>query len=149
MIEITVEGADKLQARMVRTASRWEKDSHEILSKTRAYMLTSLRLNFDESGRPTRWPPLKYRSGKPLILTGRLRRAAIGRGESIREEQHSGGKHSIEFGVNPSVFYGKFQQFGTSRGIPPRPFILFQENDKTALMEMVARWYFTAFEGVR
>lgn len=149
MITIHVEGAAALQARMVTTATRWEKDSHEILTQCQNFMNTSIRLNFDESGRPTRWPPLKYRSGKPLILTGRLRRAAIGRGESIREEQHSGGKHSIEFGVNPSVFYGKFQQFGTSRGIPPRPFILFQENDKTALMEMVARWYFTAFEGAR
>ena len=48
-------------------------DVADTLKEISEMMQRSVQLTFDEGGRPDKWTPLKYRSGKPLILTGALR----------------------------------------------------------------------------
>jgi len=48
-------------------------DLTETLKEISEMMQRSVQLTFDESGRPGKWMPLKYRNGKPLILSGALR----------------------------------------------------------------------------
>ncbi len=76
------------------------------------YLVDKINKNFDNSsdshGVP--WEPLKYRSGKALILTGALKK-------SIKRKNLENGK--LEVFTN--IFYAAFQNYGTNN-IPARPF---------------------------
>jgi phage gpG-like protein len=94
--------------------------------------LNSITTTFDVSGRPTAWEPLKYRVGKPLILTGRLRASITGQVQGS----------SVVLGTN--LVYAALQNYGgttTWRGrtvtIPQREFMLLQSTDEDVMVKIL------------
>lgn len=51
-------------------------DLTETFNQIAQMMQKSTDLNFETGGRP-QWPPLKYRTGKPLVLTGALKASLL------------------------------------------------------------------------
>lgn len=112
-------------------------------------MLTSIRDNFNKSGRPIPWKPLalstlkqRFRyaglgSYKPLIKTGALR-------ASITYDTEGGMKLLVGTSIsNKGYNYGNIHQFGGVAGrnrsaiIPARPFLLFQKEDIKRLNQLI------------
>jgi phage virion morphogenesis protein len=94
--------------------------------------LNSITTNFDVSGRPTAWAPLKYRIGKPLIDTGRLRASITGQVQGS----------SVVLGTN--LVYAPIHNYGGSttwRGrtvtIPQREFMLLQTADEDVMVKIL------------
>jgi phage virion morphogenesis protein len=93
--------ADKLQARLTGLRSK-------ISDMTPAYatigrvLVNRIRFCFRNSTSPwgTPWAPLRYRKGRPLIDTGRLRRSIVFKAT----------KGAVEIGTN--VKYARVHQFG-------------------------------------
>ena len=61
------------------------------------------------------WPPLRYRTGRPLVLTGTLRRSAL---HAVDSAVPSGAGVAV---VLDSPGYARYHQDGTSR-VPRRRF---------------------------
>jgi phage virion morphogenesis protein len=102
------------------------------LTAIKEVALDSIRQNFEASGRPEPWAPLKYRQGKPLILSGRLRASITG------EVQGS----TVVLGTNLS--YAAIHNYGgtTTWGkrtvtIPQRQYMLVQEADATTFAQIL------------
>ena len=57
------------------------------------------------------WTKLKTRKGQPLRDTGRM----------LRSMTHVAMADGVDIGTN--VAYAPYHQFGTDKGIPPRPFL--------------------------
>lgn len=73
---------------------------------------------FERSADPAtgrKWPALKYRSGKPLILSGRMMAEAVAAADSAR---HGAGNVTVDL---DRPVYAPWQNFGT-RVIPARRF---------------------------
>ena len=70
------------------------------------------------------WPPLKSRSGQPLVKTGHLRGSIF----------HAIGGDYVRIGTN--VKYGRYHQEGT-RTIPERAFLGVTEADKGELKHAI------------
>jgi len=117
------------------------------LKQSGVYMLGSIDRNFRAQGRPTSWTPLspltiaRRRKGKGtgsmriLQDTGRLK-------QSITTETAMRMKDKNALGVGTSVPYARIHQYGGTQKlfntnkmakIPERPFLFFQEEDKTAI----------------
>jgi phage gpG-like protein len=70
--------------------------------------------------RPLPWPPLKYRTGMPLIKTQQLLRGI-----------HISALDSDSVTIQPSVFYAIYHQLGARKAhIPPRSFFPFDLNGR-------------------
>lgn len=101
----------------------------KLLNKTKKdvgnYLVDKINKNFDDSSdsHGVQWEPLKYRTGKPLILTGALKK-------SIKRKNLENGK--VE--VSTNIFYGAFQNYGTNN-IPARPFFPEANNMPNAWMK--------------
>lgn len=102
--------------------------TNAIENRYQQLMSNQIRRSFDESkgpdGKP--WKPLKYRVGKPLVLSGLLKaeaRAAVkqkvDRREHDEQQKDQPSKEIVLLMDEP--FYGKFHQHGT-KVIPARPF---------------------------
>ena len=90
--------------------------------------------NFEESRAPDgpAWKPLKWRSGKPLILTDALMAAAVA---SVRGARWTG-QERIGFGMGEPKYW-KYQNYGTRR-IPARPFYFWRRDTLSELGTLVA-----------
>jgi phage virion morphogenesis protein len=94
----------------------------------------AIEQNFDEEGRPQRWPPLapatlrqKPAGLKILQLTGRLRR-------SIRT-----GVEGNAIVASTDVPYAAAHQFGfPGRRLPARPFLVLTQEDLSAVAQSIA-----------
>lgn len=97
----------------------------------------ALERNFDEEGRPRRWPPLspayarwkeRHFPGRRILeRTGRLRR-------SIRAAIEG---NAIV--LSTDIPYAAAHQFGVpSRGLPARPFLVLTEDDRQQLISAIA-----------
>lgn len=95
-----------------------------VLQDIRERLLFSVRQNFQQGGRPTRWRPsrrVREEGGQTLVDTARLRNSMTGRIE---------GNHSVIVGTN--VAYGRKHQFGDrATNLPARPFLVIQPSDIT------------------
>jgi phage virion morphogenesis protein len=102
------------------------------LTAIKEVALDSIRENFNQSGRPDAWAPLRYRQGKPLILTGRLRASITGVVEGS----------SVVLGTN--VEYAPLHQYGGTSTwgkrtvtIPARPYMMVQREDETTFGQIL------------
>jgi len=109
-------------------------------------VVTSVRHNFEQSGRPAKWAP-----NSPVTLARKKgRRILIGKGgqrSGLLGSIHSQ-PESFQVRVGTDKIYGAVQQFGAARGafgqtkrgapipwgnIPGRPFIMVQPEDWTEM----------------
>lgn len=122
---IEVKNAQQVIANLHNVESRMG-DLTKPLKKGGLVMLRSVNLNFDRSGRPITWNPLKIStlrqklrqgySSKPLIRTGKMRR-------SISQQVDS---NILKIGT--AIPYAQHHHFGT-RFMAKRRFLMFQEKD--------------------
>jgi len=106
-----------------------------ILNFVQTRFAADIAANFEESRTPEgqSWPPLKWRVGKPLILTGSLMAAAVG---SVRAARWTGAGR-IGFGIGGEAKYWTYQNYGTRR-IPARRFYFPRQDALSELASMVA-----------
>lgn len=105
------------------------------LKKAQLLMIRSINNNFQASGRPLPWAPLKMAtlrrkilqgySSKPLIRTGNLKRSITGKIEE---------KNKLIMGT--SVTYGRIHQYGGGH-IPKRTYLLFQDRDIERINQLI------------
>ena len=90
-----------------------------ILEFVRVNFARDVASNLNESRDPLGKPfkPLKWRSGIPLLLTGRMASAAV---QSMKQATWTG-QGRIGFGIRGEPSYWKYQNYGTRR-IPARWF---------------------------
>lgn len=97
---------EKLRA-FVKRASDVGRAQYLIAKAVRDEALTQVQLGFraerDPNGQP--WAPLKYRTGRILSLTARLRRSFNAR--------VTGSGSGVRVSVGTNVKYAKFHQYGT------------------------------------
>lgn len=105
------------------------------------HMLGSIQRNFEEQGRPDPWTALeastieqkKKKGRSPLILHGQV---SGGLRNSIT---YDADRNELRIGTNK--IYGRIQQLGGEAGrgkkvtLPPRPFLLVQDEDEAHLIE--------------
>ena len=88
----------------------------EALKKVATMMQQDMVLAFDRSGRGDPWAPLKYRKGKPLVLTGALR--ASGEASSGPDyAQVTAGRGMMHAAIHQ--FGGTVQHPGSTKGPIP------------------------------
>ena len=111
------------------------------LKKAGLLMLRSINRNFESSGRPNKWKPLKrstllakVRKGfspKPLIRSGAMKRSITFTSNRKR------------LAIGTSIVYGAIHQFGGRAGrhlsakIPKRTYLLFQNQDLEDIEELI------------
>lgn len=118
MIEIAVTGPDEVVALVARIRDRMGEHG-PLLDGIGATLVGNIHLGFHDSKSPhgEAWLPLKYRQGKPLLDTGRLR-------NSIHHTVT--GPSDVQVGTD--VIYAAIHNFGGQAGrnrkvtIPARPF---------------------------
>ena len=97
-------------------------------------MHTAVKLNFRYAGRP-KWLGLKYRAGKPLTDTGRLK------------DSFSTMYDNDTALVGTNIIYAAIHNFGGQAGrnrkvrIPQREFLTLTDDDKQALMDDVQDYF--------
>jgi len=89
----------------------------------------SIDKNFQEGGRPDKWKPLKTPDHKILVKTGNLRSKFYMRVS----------KNTIRIGTR--IAYAPYQQHGT-KTIPPRPFLLLQDEDLETALASIEEFIF-------
>ena len=106
-----------------------------VLEFVRVNFARDIAQNFNEGRDPNGvpWKPLKYRSGQPLLLTGRMASAAV---QSVKQANWTG-PGRIGFGIRGEPVYWKYQNYGTRR-IPPRWFYFPRQPTLQALAAMAA-----------
>ena len=92
-------------------------DGEETLAWLRDKFAADIRRNFGESCDPdgNAWAPLKYRVGKPLILTGLMMNSAYLAAQNVRLQGQQ------IFAELAGPMYWMFHEYGTAK-IPARPF---------------------------
>lgn len=115
----------------------------------------SVLRNFQEQGRPDKWPPLKAgegtfgkrdKQGRFLAKTGANRRAGgrpLQDTGALKKSVMPLGLGRFNFVVRTRLPYAPFHQFGTKRRdggvhIPARPFMLWQDVDIKAIEDILA-----------
>ena len=88
------------------------KATTKVKKAFRNYLIEKIQQNFSNSSEAdgTPWAKLKYRVGKPLILTGAMRR-------SVKSRNTQNG-----VSVFTNIYYAGWQNYGTNK-IPARRFI--------------------------
>lgn len=117
------------------SASGSGSSAGELLTWLRQRFAEDIRNNFtgghDPDGTP--WKPLKWRSGRPLILTGLLMNSAY------LAAQHVELRNGTEIcATMQQPFYWPFHEFGT-RNIPARPFFGASKETVRDLADRMAR----------
>jgi phage gpG-like protein len=116
------------------------QDAAVLLAPAVPVVAAAIQRNFDQEGRPERWPPLspgyalwkaaRYPGRKILERTGALR-------------------SSIRVGIDPTVPaalvastdvpYAAAHQFGVpQRNLPPRPFLVLTDEDREEVAQVIA-----------
>jgi phage gpG-like protein len=119
---------------LLATLSRRLSAPGELLAPVAPIVARAIERNFDEEGRPVRWPPLapstlrqKPAGLKILQLTGRLRGSVRTRVEG----------NSIV--ASTDVPYAAAHQFGfPQRRLPARPFLVLTQGDLGAVAQCIA-----------
>ena len=114
-------------------------------------VLLSVKRNFEDAGRPTKWPlsrRVKEHGGQTLSDTGRLRNSMTSKA----------GADQVTIGTN--VIYAAIHHFGgkirpkTKRGLmipgmkhplqsvtmPARPFLMIQDQDRGSILRIIERY---------
>jgi phage virion morphogenesis protein len=92
---------------------------------------TSVVRNFEQGGRPEKWPKSKKEKGRTLILTGRLMKSYKSKAYPDRSVTGS------------NVVYAAIQHFGGKAGrgrkvtIPARPHVMVQDEDWREIKDAV------------
>jgi phage gpG-like protein len=109
------------------------------MEKISLMMYDSVEENFIAGGRPNQWPPLKKTGLKShLIKTGAL----------LASITSSFDKESARVGTNTNeIPYAAVHQFGyPPKNIPMRQYLMFQESDKQAILEIISTAIFSTPE---
>jgi phage gpG-like protein len=107
----------------------------QVLDFVRRRFSEDIGKNFSESRDPdgNAWKPLRWRTGKPLILTGALLAAAV---SSVQNARWTGAGR-IGFGITGEPRYWQYQNYGTSR-IPARRFYFPRQDTLGELAGLIA-----------
>lgn len=130
MAGVVFKAEAQIVSRKLRKSARRAEDLSPALREVGEIALRSIRRNFDEGGRPGRWPARatvykgKRAGNKLLIDTGNLL-------DSITYAVHS---HFVDIGT--AVKYAATHQFGRG-GIPARPFLMLQDEDDEPIREAI------------
>ena len=131
MIKIETQVNDPGVIKMIELTTKKLKSLGPFLDNVGTLLLGSVNKNFEQDGRPAKWTSLaestikrrKHGGTKPLQDTGNLKNSM---GKVISGNMVS---------VAPSVTYGIFHQYGTTR-IPERPFNMIQDEDMPKIMKI-------------
>jgi phage virion morphogenesis protein len=103
-------------------------DLREEMEDIAIHLENSIQRNFQAGGRPVKWATLKKGGASHLYDTGHL----------FNSIDHASGDDWAEAGTN--VHYAGVHQDGYSpMNIPPRRFLVFQEEDKAFILQRMAR----------
>lgn len=120
----------RIVSRKLKKAARNAERMEAAFREVGEIVLRSIRKNFDDGGRPTRWPQrtTRYRgrrsNNKLLIDTGRL----------LDSITYRAFPSHVDIGTN--VVYAPTHQFGRG-GIPARPFIMLQDEDSAPIRDAI------------
>ncbi|WP_274571560.1 phage virion morphogenesis protein [Neisseria leonii] len=134
MIEIEINNLFVVQNQIERLGRGLDDNRYLLMRRLSGTMHTAVLTNFRQSGRP-KWLGLKYRNGKPLIDTGRLRGSIT---------QLSDNDTAL---VGTNMVYAAVHNFGGMAGrgkkvrIPQREFLLLTNQDKQDLMDDVQDYF--------
>ncbi len=133
MIEVRIDNISEVQNQLKRLEDGVENRSM-LMRKLSETMHTAVKLNFKDAGRP-KWLGLKYRAGKPLTDTGRLK------------DSFSTMYDNDTALVGTNMVYAAIHNFGGMAGrgrkvkIPQREFLTLTDDDKQALMDDVQDYF--------
>lgn len=133
MIEVRIDNISEVQNQLKRLEDGVENRSM-LMRKLSETMHTAVKLNFKDGGRP-KWLGLKYRAGKPLTDTGRLK------------DSFSTMYDNDTALVGTNIIYAAIHNFGGQAGrnrkvtIPQREFLVLTNEDKQSLMDDVQEYF--------
>jgi len=123
---MTLSGKKEVMAKLQK-AQQLMGDLTPTMKKIGIYMMASTNKTFQAEGKP-KWKDIKEATkkrrekikkypGKILQVSGKLKNSIVSKAE----------KDNVKIGT--SVPYAPYLQFGTSRGLPSRPFLQFLPED--------------------
>ena len=133
MIEVRIDNISEIQNQLKRLEDGVE-NRYLLMRRLSETMHTAVKLNFRYAGRPE-WLGLKYRAGKPLTDTGRLK------------DSFSTMYDNDTALVGTNIIYAAIHNFGGQAGrnrkvrIPQREFLTLTDDDKQALMDDVQDYF--------
>ncbi|MCL9764306.1 phage virion morphogenesis protein [Neisseria subflava] len=133
MIEVRIDNISEIQNQLKRLGDGVE-NRYLLMRRLSETMHTAVKLNFRYAGRP-KWLGLKYRAGKPLTDTGRLK------------DSFSTMYDNDTALVGTNIIYAAIHNFGGQAGrnrkvrIPQREFLTLTDDDKQALMDDVQDYF--------
>ena len=133
MIEVRIDNISEIQNQLKRLEDGVE-NRYMLMRRLSETMHTAVKLNFRYAGRP-KWLGLKYRAGKPLTDTGRLK------------DSFSTMYDNDTALVGTNIIYAAIHNFGGQAGrnrkvrIPQREFLTLTDDDKQALMDDVQDYF--------
>jgi phage virion morphogenesis protein len=133
MIEVRIDNISEVQNQLKRLEDGVENRSM-LMRKLSETMHTAVKLNFRYAGRP-KWLGLKYRAGKPLTDTGRLK------------DSFSTMYDNDTALVGTNIIYAAIHNFGGQAGrnrkvtIPQREFLVLTNEDEQSLMDDVQEYF--------
>lgn len=133
MIEVRIDNISEIQNQLKRLEDGVE-NRYLLMRRLSETMHTAVKLNFRYAGRP-KWLGLKYRAGKPLTDTGRLK------------DSFSTMYDNDTALVGTNIIYAAIHNFGGQAGrnrkvrIPQREFLTLTDDDKQALMDDVQDYF--------
>lgn len=133
MIEVRIDNISEIQNQLKRLEDGVE-NRYMLMRRLSETMHTAVKLNFKEGGRP-KWLGLKYRAGKPLTDTGRLK------------DSFSTMYDNDTALVGTNIIYAAIHNFGGQAGrnrkvtIPQREFLVLTNEDEQSLMDDVQDYF--------
>ncbi|HFC8542647.1 phage virion morphogenesis protein [Neisseria weaveri] len=133
MIEIKIDNIFVVQNQIERLQDGVE-NRYRLMERLAGTMHYAVHMNFRAGGRP-KWLGLKYRNGKPLVDSGRLRDSVVA---------YSDNDTAL---VGTNMVYAAIHNFGGMAGrgrkvnIPQREFLTLTDQDKQDLMDDVQDYF--------
>lgn len=133
MIEVRIDNISEIQNQLKRLEDGVE-NRYLLMRRLSETMHTAVKLNFRYAGRP-KWLGLKYRAGKPLTDTGRLK------------DSFSTMYDNDTALVGTNIIYAAIHNFGGQAGrnrkvtIPQREFLVLTNEDEQSLMDDVQDYF--------
>lgn len=134
MIEIKIDNLFVVQNQIERLGQGLDDNRYLLMRKLSETMRAAVNTNFRQGGRP-KWLGLKYRNGKPLVDSGRLRDSVVA---------YSDNDTAL---VGTNMVYAAIHNFGGMAGrgrkvnIPQREFLTLTDQDKQGLMDDVQDYF--------
>ncbi|KPN73669.1 MULTISPECIES: phage virion morphogenesis protein [Neisseria] len=134
MIEIKIDNLFVVQNQIERLGQGLDDNRYLLMRKLSETMRAAVNTNFRQGGRP-KWLGLKYRNGKPLVDSGRLRDSVVA---------YSDNDTAL---VGTNMVYAAIHNFGGMAGrgrkvnIPQREFLTLTDQDKQDLMDDVQDYF--------